>query len=289
MICMFQLVKAFIGDADYLVGLIAVLGKGGDAVVHADGYTHLEVGYGFFKNDANAAAESQSLGCIGLREEKSEFVASDAKGRVRGAQSFFECCRGGAQNFIAAGMAVLIVDFLEAMQIKNHETERLAVTAGAIEFFFEGFAKEAPVVKAGEGIGNGVELQLLQFVVLDENGNAEKTGRSEHIHKGCFQGNLTLHMLAEFAATSEHLIPEFDTLRLLKIEVGDGAEVALEKLATRGYVKAFERVRKQLEIRIFNRQTRGRRGAGAGHNRYTPDFSLSPRGLGKAQYGFLFL
>src|SRR5580658_2430918 len=95
-------------------------------------------------------------------------------------------------------------------------------------------------------------------------------------------------MLAEFAATHEHLIPELYTLSFAKIEVRDSAEVTLEELAARRNIKAFERVSKQLEVRILNRQARGRRGAGAGHIRYTPDFSLSPRGLGKAHVAFAF-
>src|SRR4029077_1964981 len=88
-------------------------------------------------------------------------------------------------------------------------------------------------------------------------------------------------MLAEFPAPGEHLIPELHTLSFPKIEVRDSFEIPLEKLAARRNVKAFERVGKQLEIGIFNWQTRGRGCAGAGHIRYTPDFSLSPRGLGK--------
>ena len=51
---------------------------------------------------------------------------------------------------------MLVIDFLEAMQIENDETERLAVTAGAIQFFFEGFAKQSAVVEAGKGIGDGI-------------------------------------------------------------------------------------------------------------------------------------
>ena len=46
--------------------------------------------------------------------------------------------------------------------------------------------------------------------------------------------------------------------------------------------ETLERVRKQLEIRVFDRQARGRRGAGAGHDRYKPNLCLSPRGLGQA-------
>ena len=49
-------------------------------------------------------------------------------------------------------------------------------------------------------------------------------------------------MLAEFAATREHVIPELYTLSFAKIEVSYGAEVALEELATRRCIQTFERV-----------------------------------------------
>src|SRR5258708_36950762 len=48
----------------------------------------------------------------------------------------------------------------------------------------------------------------------------------------------------------------------------------------------LERIRQQLEVRIFNRQARGRRGAGAGHTAYTPYFYSSPRGIGKTSTPF---
>src|SRR5271155_4560776 len=126
-------------------------------------------------------------------------------------------------------MTVLVVDFLEAVQIENDEAERLTIAAGTIEFFFESFAKEAAIVEPGEGIGDGIQLQLLQFVVLYEDGNAEKAGRRKHVHKSCFQRDLPLHVLTKFAAACEHFIPELHTLSFTKIKVGDGAEVALEE------------------------------------------------------------
>src|SRR4029077_15609189 len=95
-------------------------------------------------------------------------------------------------------------------------------------------------------------------------------------------------MFAEFPAPGEHLIPKLHTLSFPKIEMRDSFEIPLEKLAARRNVEAFERVGKQLEIGIFNWQTRGRGCAGAGHIRYTPDFSLSPRGLGKTHAAFAF-
>ena len=68
MIRVLQPVEALVGNSDQLVRLIAVLGKRGDAMIHADANAHLQVRDGFFKNGSDTAAESEGLGGIGLRE-----------------------------------------------------------------------------------------------------------------------------------------------------------------------------------------------------------------------------
>jgi len=73
-------------------------------------------------------------------------------------------------------MAVLIIYFLEAVQVQGDQAERLAVAARAIEFFLKGFREEPAVVETGQGIGNRVEFQAFEFVILNENGNTEKAG-----------------------------------------------------------------------------------------------------------------
>jgi hypothetical protein len=139
-------------------------------------------------------------------------------------------------------VTVLVIDFLEAMQIQNNKTERLAVAARAIQFLFEGFAKEPAVVKTRERISDSIQLKLFQFVVFDENRNPEKIGGGKNIHKRGFQRDGPPEMIAKFTAAQEHVIPELQTLRFAKIEVGDGAEESLEKLTARRSIQAFERI-----------------------------------------------
>ena len=74
-------------------------------------------------------------------------------------------------------------------------------------------------------------------------------------------------VIAEFAAARKYFIPQLDTLRFLQVEVGDGADIALQELAARRDLKTIESICQQLEIRVFNRQTRGRYAARAGHTR----------------------
>ena len=82
MIRVLQAVEALIRDAYQLIGLIAVLGKCSDAMVHADAHTHLKVCDGFFENGSDTAAQRPGLSGIGLREQQGEFVAANAKGGV---------------------------------------------------------------------------------------------------------------------------------------------------------------------------------------------------------------
>ena len=85
-------------------------------------------------------------------------------------------------------------------------------------------------------------------------------------------------LFAQFTAAREHVIPNLHTFGFAQIKVSDCAEIPLQELAARRLIKSIERVHKQLEIGILNRQARGRRGAGAGHSRYSPYLCL-PRGV----------
>ena len=159
----------------------------------------------------------------------------------------------------------------------------MTVTSGAIEFLFECFGKEPPIIEISERIGDGVELEFFQVFVFDEDGNTKKSRSSEDIHQSGDKRNLTIGAIAELATACEHVIPDLQTLGFAQIQMSDHAEVSLEKLTTRRQIESIERIDKQLEIGILNRHARGHRGAGAGHIRYGPNLCLSPRGLGKAE------
>jgi hypothetical protein len=118
----FHTVKPFVGDANQLISLFGVLGKIGSAVIHTDADGELKRLEHFRENGFDAASEGQRLRGIGLRENESKLVAADAKGVVRGAQRLFQGGCRGAQNFIAARMPMLVIHFLEAVQIQHDET-----------------------------------------------------------------------------------------------------------------------------------------------------------------------
>src|SRR5258708_24376647 len=131
-----------------------------------------------------------------------------------------------------------------------------------------------------------IKLKFLQVIIFDEDGDAEPHVRRQDIHERSFQRNRASQKFTKFLAPRKRLIPELQALTLAQIEVSDRAKIALEKLPARRQIEALERIGQQLEVRIFNRQARGRRGAGAGHTAYTPYFYSSPRGIGKTSTPF---
>src|SRR5690349_7176200 len=135
-------VKALVRNADELIRLLCILRKNCGAMIHADGNFKLEGLDHFCKNGFNAPAEGKSLLRVGLRQEQSELIATDAEGGVGSTQRFLKCGSGGAQNFVTARMAVLVVYFLETMKVQDDEAERLRVAPGAIQLFFEGFSEK---------------------------------------------------------------------------------------------------------------------------------------------------
>jgi hypothetical protein len=222
-----EVVEAIIGDVDQLVGLLAVLWVGGDAVVHANGDGKLKREKGFREDGSYTAAEGYGLGGVGLRKKESEFIATDAEGGIGSAESFAESGGSSAKDIVAAWVAVLVVDFLEAVKVEDDEAERGTVAVGAVQFLFEGLGEEAAVIEAGERIGDGVALKFLEVVVLDDDGNAEKSCGSEDVHQGGFESDGAAKEIGELALAGEHFVPELNAVALAQIEMGDGAEVTL--------------------------------------------------------------
>ena len=65
-------------------------------------------------------------------------------------------------------------------------------------------------------------------------------------------------MLGELAPAMKHLFPKLEALAFSQVETRRGAEVSLQKLASRRNIHAVERVSEKLEVGVFNGQARGR-------------------------------
>src|SRR6266849_5450848 len=164
------------------------------------------------------------------------------------------------------------------MKIQDDQAERLRVAPSAIQFFFEGFSEKPAIVKTSQGVSDGIQFEFLEIFVLEDDGYAEETGRCQYIQEDSFQSHLPARLIRQAATPNEHFIPDLDALRLRQLNVSDGAKEALKELSARGQVETLERIRKQLEIRVLDRQTRGRQSAGAGHIRNNLT-SAYPRGV----------
>ena len=217
--------------------------------------------YGF-----NTAAERESLSSIGLGKKQGKLVSADAESGVGSAKRFLQRGCGCAKNFVAAGVAVLVVNFLEAMKIEDNDAQRKTIAAGAIQFLFKRFREEPAIVQTGERIRDRVQLNFFQFVVFKNNGYADQSRGGKNIHEDGLEGDRPAERVGEFTTTREYLIPELQALTLPQIQVSCDAKVTLEKLSASGMIKALERVGQELEIGIFQGQTRGHWGTGAGHN-----------------------
>src|SRR5437870_13460835 len=108
-------------------------------------------------------------------------------------------------------MAVLVIYFLEAVQVDGNQSQRLAVAARSIEFFFECFTEETAAVETSQRIGHGIEFQPLELVILDEDGNTQKAGSGEDVRKGGPERDWTTDKIDELAPAGKHLSPNSHT------------------------------------------------------------------------------
>lgn len=139
-------------------------------------------------------------------------------------------------------MAVPVVDFLEAVKIKDDESKGMTVAARAIQFFFESLAEQPAIIEACKRIRDRTELESLQILVFDQNGNTESARAGEDIHQSGLEGERTADLFAELATLGEGFIPELEALRFGKIEMGDDFEVTLKELPARRKIHTLERV-----------------------------------------------
>src|SRR4029077_14007137 len=174
-------------------------------------YTEIELHFAniVFVLCADTTAERTGLLGIGLRQEQRELIAADTKSEIRGAHRVSERGGGEVQNLVAEQMPAAIVHFLQFVHIENHKGELLVIAIGAVEFFFTVLIEEAAIVKAGESVGGGVDLEFLEFFVLHQNRDAKKIRGGEHVRHGGLQGDWAPEAFGQFAAARENPLPVF--------------------------------------------------------------------------------
>ena len=81
--------------------------------------------------------------------EDRELVSSEPPDRVQRAHRASQSLDHPAQQLVAGGMAVHVVDRLEVVEVEQHERERVALTQRAFELGRHALLEPAPVEAPG--------------------------------------------------------------------------------------------------------------------------------------------
>src|SRR5271156_5124978 len=92
-----------------------------------------------------------------------------------------------------------VVYLFQLMRVQNHNRQLLIVALRAIQFLLAVFIEQAAIVETRERVGGSVDLQLLEFVVLHEDWNAQKIRRCEYIDHCGFERDCSTETIAQFA------------------------------------------------------------------------------------------
>src|SRR5215470_8974824 len=98
----------------------------------------------------------------GFRHEYDEFVATVARDDVGAAAVGLENLADALENEVAFEVTVKIVDEFEAVQVHEYESKGAARARGTLPFRGKSFHEEAMRFDAGEAIGDGLLLSLLE-------------------------------------------------------------------------------------------------------------------------------
>ncbi len=105
-------------------------------------------------------------------------------------------------------------------------------------------------MESRERVGGRVDLQLFQFVVFDQDGNAQKICGREDVHHRGLQGDLSALTIGEIAAPTKDAHPVFVALFFGDVNLGDGAKELPQELPANRLIKTFQGLHKKVKIGI---------------------------------------
>lgn len=103
-----------------------------------------------FDEHAEALRQLIRLAAGGMAERNHEFLAAVARHQIALADVFLEDARHDSEDLISDGVRELIIDLLEAVQVSNHQGERLTVAHRLCIQARGMFVEVAPIEEAGE-------------------------------------------------------------------------------------------------------------------------------------------
>ena len=103
-------------------------------------------------------------------QEHEKFVAPHAYRNVAAANGFSYVNSKVGEHQVAGGMAVAVVDLLEIVEVKHQHREQVILPSGPGNLDHQVLLQKAPVVEAGEGIGQDqlAELLCTEFLLCDD-------------------------------------------------------------------------------------------------------------------------
>src|ERR1700735_266437 len=151
---------------------------------------------------------------------------------------------------------MLVVHFLQSVEIQDDDGELLGVSFGAVEFLVAVFVEEPPVIEAGKRIGGRVNLKFFEIFILDEYRYAKKTSGSQHVHPRRPQRYAPAEILRKLTTADQDSFPVIDALRVRQINLGHGSKKRTKKVPASGLVHSIQVLHKQVQERVFGSRLR---------------------------------
>ena len=107
----------------------------------------------------DALGQLEGVRRLGACQQDREFIAAESRAGVAGANLRLGTARDFLQRLVARQVAEAIVDLLEMIDVDHEAGERLAGTFGARQLFAQPVVEVAPVVPAGEEVGDPAAQQ----------------------------------------------------------------------------------------------------------------------------------
>jgi large subunit ribosomal protein L31 len=135
---------------------------------------------------AQALGQQRGLGAAGAQGQDRELVAAEATDGVRRAHHGAHRLHDPAQQLVAEGVPVLVVDALEVVEVEQHDREHTAGARGAAELGGEALLEPAAVQASRQRIRarHAAQLAALEVVVARLRGAHPRGAGQRDAHEG---------------------------------------------------------------------------------------------------------
>jgi hypothetical protein len=149
-------VQGVVGEGDELGNAVGVLGEAGGTDRHGDAHPRGLVGSHGQSGDGLPEPLGQlgQLGAAYPRHEDREFLTAIAGNDVAGTHHLLQAFGDLAEDPVAAGVAIGVVDRLEVVDVEQDQAELLVAASGAIGVKAQLLLQEAAVVELGQPVGD---------------------------------------------------------------------------------------------------------------------------------------